>query len=81
MPRCAINAAIGVVCLIVVHRPDTSEVLVDTRLVGYVEAVETHHHYAAGTRSLIHMVGEKIAVREQPHEVEQLLKTCEDGAR
>jgi len=70
-----------VVCLIVVHRPDTSEVLVDTRLVGYVEAVETHHHYAAGTRALIHMVGEKIAVTEQPHEVEHLLKTCEDGER
>ena len=67
--------------MIVVHRPDTSEVLVDTRLVAYVEAVETHHNYRPGTRALIHMVGEKIAVTEQPHEVERLLKTCEDGAR
>jgi len=81
MPGSAINAAIGVLCLFVVHRPDTSEVLVDSRLVGYVEAVETHHHYAPGTKALIHMVGEKIAVREQPHEVEYLLKTCVDGER
>jgi len=67
--------------LIVVHRPDTTEVLVDTRLVAYVEAIQTAHNYARGTHSLIHMVGEKIAVTEQPHEVELLLKTCKDGER
>ena len=67
--------------MIVLHRPDGSEVLLDTRLHGYTEAVETHHHYAPGTRALVHMVGEKIAVREAPHEVEYLLKTCVDGER
>jgi hypothetical protein len=81
MPRSAINIAIAVLCLIVVHRPDTTEVLIDTRLVAYVEAIQTHHNYAHGTHALIHMVGEKIAVTEQPHEVEHLLKTCEDGER
>jgi len=68
--------------LIVLHRPDTTEVLVDTRAISYVEAIQTHHNYAHGTRSLVHMVGsDKVAATEQPHEVEYLMKTCEDGGR
>jgi len=68
-------------CLVVLHRPDGTEVLLDTRQVAYVEAVQTRHSYTHGTRSLVHVGNEKVAVNELPHEVEHLLKTCEDGER
>jgi hypothetical protein len=70
-----------VACLIVVHRPDGTEMAIDTRQIGVIEVVQTRHVYAHGTRSLIHVAGEKIAVNELPHEVEHLIKICEDGER
>jgi hypothetical protein len=30
---------------------------------------------------LLHVAGERIAVTEQPHEVEHLTKICQDGDR
>jgi hypothetical protein len=74
-------AAAAIACLIVLHRPDGTEVAIDTRQIGYIEPVQTRHHYAHGTRTLLHVSGEKVAVTEAPHEVEYLTKICEDGAR
>ena len=75
------SAVAAVACLIILHRPDGTEVAIDTRQIGYIEAVQTRHSYVHGTRTLIHVAGEKVAVIEQPHEVEHLTKICEDGAR
>jgi len=55
--------------------------LFDTRQIGVVEVVQTRHNYVHGTRSLVHVSGEKIAVAEKPHEVEYLIKICQDGAQ
>ena len=79
MPRSVINAAIA--CLIVLHRPDGTEIAVDTRQIGYIEAVQTRHNYVHGTQALLHISAERVAVMEQPHEVEYLIKTCEDGEK
>jgi hypothetical protein len=73
--------AIAIACLIVVHRPDGTEMAIDTRQIGVIEVVQTRHNYVHGTRTLVHVLNEKIAVHEEPHEVEYLIKTCEDGAR
>ena len=73
--------AAAVACLIVVHRPDGTEMAIDTRHVGVIEVVQTRHNYVHGTKSLVHVLNEKIAVIEEPHQVEYLIKTCEDGAR
>jgi hypothetical protein len=54
---------------------------IDTRQIGVIEVVQTRHNYVHGTRSLVHVSGEKIAVHEEPHEVEYLIKICEDGAQ
>jgi hypothetical protein len=54
---------------------------IETRQIGVIEVVQTRHNYVQGTKSLVHVLGEKIAVMEQPHEVEYLIKICEDGAR
>jgi hypothetical protein len=75
------NTALIVFCLIVVHRPDGTEMAIDTRQIGVIEVVQTRHNYVHGTRTLVHVLNEKIAVHEEPHEVEYLIKTCEDGAR
>jgi hypothetical protein len=74
-------AAAAITCLIVLHRPDGTEVAVDTRQIGFIEVVQTRHNYAHGTRALVHVSGEKLAVNELPHEVEFLIKTCVDGER
>jgi hypothetical protein len=66
-------------CLFVLHRPDGTEMLFDTRQIGIIEVVQTRHNYVHGTRALVHVMGEKIAVNELPHEVEHLIKTCQDG--
>jgi len=55
--------------------------LFDTRQIGLIEVVQTRHNYVHGTRALVHVSGEKIAVNELPHEIEYLIKTCEDGER
>ena len=68
-------------CLFVLHRPDGTEMLFDTRQIGLIEVVQTRHNYVHGTRALVHVSGEKIAVNELPHEIEYLIKTCEDGER
>jgi len=68
-------------CLIILHRPDTTEIAIDTRQIGVIEVIQTRHNYAAGTKALVHVSGEKMAVREEPHQVEYLIKTCEDGER
>jgi hypothetical protein len=68
-------------CLIILHRPDGSEVAVDTRQIGYIEAIQTRHQYVHGSRSLLHITNDKLPVSEQPHEVEYLIKVCEDGAK
>jgi hypothetical protein len=73
--------ATAVACLIVVHRPDGTEMAIDTRQIGVIEVVQTRHNYVHGTRTLVHVLNEKIAVHEEPHEVEYLIKVCEDGAR
>ena len=75
------SAVAIVICLIVVHRPDGTEMAIDTRQIGVIEVVQTRHNYVHGTRSLIHVAGEKVAVYEEPHEVERLIKICEDGER
>jgi hypothetical protein len=80
MPGQSTVAAI-VACLIIVHRPDGTEMAIDTRQIGVIEVVQTRHNYVHGTRSLIHVAGEKVAVYEEPHEVERLIKICEDGER
>ena len=76
-----IGSWLPLACLIILHRPDGTEVAVDTRQIGYLEAVQTRHSYVHGTRTLVHVMQEKVAVIEQPHEVEYLIKTCEDGAK
>ena len=69
------------ICLIIVHRPDGTEMAIDTRQIGVIEVVQTRHNYVHGTKSLVHVLNEKIAVMEEPHQVEYLIKTCEDGAQ
>ena len=54
---------------------------IDTRQIGVIEVVQTRHNYVHGTKSLVHVLNEKIAVMEEPHQVEYLIKTCEDGAQ
>jgi hypothetical protein len=76
-----ISSALPLLCLIIVHRPDGTEMAIDTRQIGAIEVVQTRHQYAHGTKTLVHIIGEKIAVYEEPHEVEYLIKTCEDGAK
>ena len=80
MPSQSAVAAI-IACLIIVHRPDGTEMAIDTRQIGVIEVVQTRHNYAHGTRTLIHVLNEKLAAMEEPHQVEYLIKTCEDGAR
>ena len=77
--RSAVAAAIT--CLIVLHRPDGAEVAIDTRHIDVIEPIQTHHHYVHGARSLVYVSGGKVSVNELPHEVEYLIKTCEDGGR
>ena len=76
----AVAAAIA--CLIILHRPSGQEIAIDTRQIAVIEPVQTHHHYVYGTKTLVYVTGgEKVAVREEPHEVEYLTKICEDGAK
>jgi len=75
------SAIAAIVCLIVLHRPDGAEVAIDTRHIDVIEPIQTRHNYVHGTRSLVHVSGDKVAVNELPHEVEYLIKTCEDGER
>ena len=75
------SAVAAIACLIILHRPDSTEMAIDTRHIGVIEVVQTRHNYVHGTRSLVHVLNEKIAVTEEPHQVEYLIKTCEDGAR
>jgi hypothetical protein len=70
-----------IICLIVLHRPDGAEVALDTRHIDVIEPIQTRHNYTHGTRSLVHVSGGKVAVNELPHEVEYLIKTCQDGER
>jgi hypothetical protein len=70
------------VCLIVLHTPDGGEVAVDTRQILMLQPAESlKHHVARGTETIVFLTGQRIAVREQPHEVEYLTKVCEDGAK
>jgi hypothetical protein len=54
---------------------------IETRQIGVIEVVQTRHNYVHGTRTLVHVLNEKIAVHEEPHQVEYLIKVCEDGAK
>jgi hypothetical protein len=76
----AVAAAIA--CLIVLHTPDGEEIAIDTRQILMLRPT-THirEHLAHGTRTLVYMTAQKVAVTEQPHEVEYLIKVCEDGAK
>jgi hypothetical protein len=75
------TVATAVACLIILHRPDGSEVAVDTRQIGYIEAIQTRHQYVHGSRTLLHIGNDRLPVIEEPHEVERLTKICEDGAK
>ena len=68
-------------CLVILHRPDGSEVAVDTRQIGYIEEIQTRHQYVHGSRTLLHIGNDRLPVTEQPHEVERLTKICEDGPK
>jgi len=83
MPRIAINAAIGVLCLIVLHDPSGSEIAVDTRQILMLRPVEPliEKHFAKGTQTIVFLTGHRVGVIELPHEVEYLTKICEDGAK
>ena len=69
-------------CLIVLHTPDGEEIAIDTRQILMLRPT-THikEHFAPGSRTLVYVSGQKVTVRENPHEVEYLTKICEDGAR
>ena len=73
--------AAAIICLIVLHRPDGAEVAIDTRHIDVIEPVQTRHHYVHGTRTLVYVSGDKVAVNELPHEVEYLIKTCVNGGQ
>jgi hypothetical protein len=64
------------------HTPDGEEIAVDTRQILMLRPT-THirEHLAPLTKTLIYMTAQKVAVKEEPHEVEYLIKICEDGAR
>jgi hypothetical protein len=68
--------------LIVLHTPDGEEIAVDTRQILMLRPI-THikEHFARGTNTLVYISGQRVAVKELPHEVEYLTKICEDGAR
>jgi hypothetical protein len=72
----------AIACLIVLHTPDGEEIAVDTRQILMLRPT-THirEHLAHGTRTLVYMTAQKVAVTELPHEVEYLIKICEDGAK
>jgi len=76
------TVAATIACLIVLHTPDGEEIAVDTRQILMLRPT-THirEHLAHGTRTLVYMTAQKVAVTEQPHEVEYLIKICEDGAK
>jgi len=65
-------------CLIILTRPEGTEIAVDTRQISVIERVETRHHYVHGTNSIVHVGGgERVAVRQTPDEVLQLANSCE----
>jgi hypothetical protein len=69
-------------CLIVLHTPDGEEIAIDTRQILMLRpAYAIQGHLAPGSKTLVYVSGQKVAVKEEPHEVEYLTKICEDGAR
>jgi len=76
------SAVAAIACLIVMHTPDGEEIAVDTRQILMLRPT-THirEHLAHGTRTLVYMTAQKVAVKEEPHEVEYLIKVCEDGGK
>ena len=75
-------AAAAITCLIVLHSPDGEEIAIDTRQILMLRpTTHIHEHFARGTKTLVYVSGQRIAVTELPHEVEYLTKVCEDGAR
>jgi hypothetical protein len=69
-------------CLIILHTPDGEEIAVDTRQILMLRpTIGIREHLAPGSKTLIYVSGQKIAVKEMPHEVEYLTKICEDGAK
>jgi hypothetical protein len=74
--------ALPLLCLLVLHTPDGNEVAVDTRQILMVRTAEPiKHHLAHSAETVVFLSGYRVAVRELPHEVEHLVKTCEDGER
>jgi hypothetical protein len=68
--------------LIVLHDPNGGEIAIDTRQIVLIRPVEgIREHLAVGTETIVYLAGQKIGVRELPHEVEYLTKICEDGER
>jgi hypothetical protein len=69
-------------CLIILHTPDGEEIAVDTRQILMLRpTVHIREHFAPGTKTLLYLTAQKIGVTEEPHEVEYLIKICEDGAK
>ena len=76
--RLACNSLLWLFCLIILNRPEGTEIAVDTRQISVIEAVETRHHYVTGTKAIVHVGGgERIAVRQTPDEVLHLANSCE----
>jgi len=74
--------ALPMLCLVVLHTPDGNEVAVDTHQILMVRTAEPiKHHLAHRTETVVFLSGYRLAVRELPHDVEHLVKTCEDGEK
>jgi hypothetical protein len=71
-----------IICLIVLHTPDGEEIAIDTRQILMLRPTShIKEHFAPKTKTLIYMTAQRVGVQEMPHEVEYLIKVCEDGAK
>ena len=69
-------------CLVLLHSPDGSDILIETNSVTAIRpVVEDSEHVADGSRAIVYLVDKSFAVRESEVRIIEIIGTCHEKPR